>query len=58
MRIIFFEIIVWNQRLLFWTKVFLRGRVQLPKKNTEVQNNHQRIHTITETKMVQSYYCH
>ena len=31
---------------------------QLPKKNIEVQNNHRRIHTMTETKMVQSYYCH
>ena len=26
---------------------------QLRKKNTEVQNNHRRIHTMTETKMVQ-----
>ena len=29
---------------------------QLPKKNTEVQNNHRRIQTMTETKMVLSYY--
>ena len=29
---------------------------QLHKKNTPVQNNHQRIHTMTETKIVQSYY--
>ena len=27
-------------------------------KNTDAQNNHRRIHTMTETKMVQSYYCH
>ena len=26
----------------------------LPQKNTEVQNNHRRIHTMTKTKMVQS----
>ena len=29
-----------------------------PPKNTEVLNSHRRIHTMTETKMVQSYYCH
>ena len=37
---------------------YFSGGAQLPKKNTEVQNNHRRIHTMTETKMVQSYYCH
>ena len=41
----------------FGPRYFSEG-AQLPKKNTEVQNNHRRIHTMTETKMVQSYYCH
>ena len=31
---------------------------QFPKKNTDVQNNHRRIHTMTEIKMVPSCYCH
>ena len=30
---------------------------QLPKKNTEVQNNHHRFHTMTSKKKVRSYYC-
>ena len=29
----------------------------LPQKNTSVQNNHLRIHTMTSKKMVRSYYC-
>ena len=29
----------------------------LPQKNTSVQNNHLRFHTMTSKKMVQSYYC-
>ena len=29
----------------------------LPQKNTWVQNNHLRFHTITSKKMVHSYYC-
>ena len=41
----------------FGPRYFSEG-AQLLKKNTEVQNNHQQIHTMTETKMVQSYYCH
>ena len=41
----------------FGPRYFSEG-AQLPKKNTEVQNNHRRIHTMTETKIVQSYYCH
>ena len=41
----------------FGPRYFSEG-AQLPKKNTEVQNNHRRIHTMTEKKMVQSYYCH
>ena len=41
----------------FGPRYFSEG-TQLPKKNTEVQNNPRRIHTMTETKMVQSYYCH
>ena len=41
----------------FGPRYFSEG-AQLPKKHTEVQNNHRRIHTMTKTKMVQSYYCH
>ena len=41
----------------FGPRYFSEG-VQFPKKNTEVENNYRRIHTMTETKMVQSYYCH
>ena len=41
----------------FGPRYFSEG-AQLPKKNTEVQNYHRRIHTMTETKMVRSYYCH
>ena len=37
----------------FGPRYFSEGS-QRPKKNTEVQNNHRRIHTMTETKMVQS----
>ena len=40
----------------FGPRYFSEG-AQLPKKNTEVQNNHRQIRTMTETKMVQSYYC-
>ena len=29
----------------------------LPQKNTSVQNNHLRFHTMTSKKMVRSYYC-
>ena len=29
----------------------------LPQKNTSVQNNHLRIHTMTSKKMVRRYYC-
>ena len=29
----------------------------LPQKNTSVQNNHLRFHTMTSKKMVHSYYC-
>ena len=29
----------------------------LPQKNTLVQNNHLRFHTMTSKKMVRSYYC-
>ena len=41
----------------FGPRYFSEG-AQFPKKNTEVQNNRRRIHTMTETKVVQSYYCH
>ena len=39
----------------FGPRYFSDG-AKLRKKNTEVQNNHRRIQTMTETKMVQSYY--
>ena len=35
---------------------YISEAAQLPKENAMVQNNHRRIHTMTETKMVQSYY--
>ena len=50
----FFEVIVWKSEVI----VLGRGIFALPQKNTEDQNNHRRIHTMTEKKMVQSYYCH
>ena len=40
------------------SEVIVLEGAQLPKKNTEIQNNRRRIPTMTETKMVQSYYCH
>ena len=51
-----FEVILGNRRWLFAPRYFTEG-AQLPWKNTEVQNIHKRIHTMTETKLVQSYYC-
>ena len=36
--------------------IFLRELV-LPQKNTSVQNNHLRFHTVTSKQMVCSYYC-
>ena len=40
----------------FGPRYFSEG-AQLPKKNTEVQDNHRQIHTMTEKYMVQSN-CH
>ena len=36
---------------------YFSSRATLPQKYTSVQKYHLRIHTMTETKMVQSYYC-
>ena len=40
----------------FGPRYFSSGAA-LPQKNTEVQNNHLRFHTMTSKKMVRSYYC-
>ena len=40
----------------FGPRYFSLGAV-LPQKNTSVQNNHLRFHTMTSKKMVRSYYC-
>ena len=40
----------------FGPRYFSSGAA-LPQKNTLVQNNHLRIHTMTSKKMVRSYYC-
>ena len=40
----------------FGPRYFFSGAT-LPQKNTSVQNNHLRFHTMTEKKMVRSYYC-
>ena len=36
---------------------YLSSGATLPQKNTSVQNNHLRFHTMTSKKMVRSYYC-
>ena len=40
----------------FGPRYFSSGAA-LPQKNTSVQNNHLRFHTMTSKKMVRSYYC-
>ena len=40
----------------FGPRYFSSGAT-LPQKNTSVQNNHLRFHTMTSKKMVRSYYC-
>ena len=40
----------------FGPRYFSSGAA-LPHKNTSVQNNHLRFHTMTSKKMVRSYYC-
>ena len=40
----------------FGPRYFSSG-AKLPQKNTSVQNNHLRFHTMTSKKMVRSYYC-
>ena len=40
----------------FGPRYFSSGAT-LPQKNTSVQNNHLRFHTMTSRKMVRSYYC-
>ena len=47
---------MWIRRWLFWTWYFSSGAA-LPQKNTSVQNNHLRFHTMTSKKMVHRYYC-
>ena len=36
---------------------YFSSRATLPQKNTSIQNNHLRFHTMTSKKMVRSYYC-
>ena len=36
---------------------YFSSRAALPQKNTSVQNNRLRFHTMTSKKMVRSYYC-
>ena len=36
---------------------YFSSAATLPQKNTSVQNNHFRFHTMTSKKMVRSYYC-
>ena len=36
---------------------YFSSGITLPQKNTSVQNNHLRFHTMTSKKMVHSYYC-
>ena len=40
----------------FGPRYFSSGAT-LPQKNTMVQNNHLRFHTMTSKEMVRSYYC-
>ena len=40
----------------FGPRYFSSGAA-LPQKNTSIQNNHLRFHTMTSKKMVRSYYC-
>ena len=40
----------------FGPRYFSSGAA-LPQKNTSVQNNHLRFHTMTSKKMLRSYYC-
>ena len=40
----------------FGPRYFSSGAA-LPQKNTSVQNNHLRFHSMTSKKMVRSYYC-
>ena len=44
-----------------WQRYFFCGSAAsgaaLPQKNTSVQNNHLRYHTMTSKRMVRSYYC-